>query len=67
MYKMFLRTENGDDYLGEFVSLPECEIVTEREMERLNESEGIKKAQFYALDENGKRVVGWIIGVKEEW
>lgn len=67
MYMMFRHMEFGDEYLGPFATLSECEIVTEREMERLNESEGIKKAQFYALDENGKRVVGWIIGVKEEW
>ena len=67
MYMMFRHMEFGDEYLGAFATIPECEGVAEAELERLRETEGVRKSQFYALDENGEKVVGWILGVKEEW
>ena len=67
MYKMFLRIDGMDDYLGEFETLLECQNVVDKEFDYQCKTNGIKKAQFYALDYKGDRPVCWIMGVKEEW
>lgn len=67
MFKLFIITEEGDDYLGDFTTLAYCDRATEIKLDIMHKKDGIKKARFYALDDKGVKAVTWILGVKEEW
>ena len=66
MYKLFIRTETEDIYLGSFPTLESCERATEIKLDIMNKMDGTEKARFYCLDKNDVRVACWIVGIERD-
>ena len=66
MFYLFLRSTPGDTYLQRCASLPDCQKTVEEKIEQLRSTYGTRKANFYAVDETGEKVVGWVMETREE-